>query len=151
MLDFRTGSLECLLQTAQISAHFQFCLAEAVTNLAFPFAVTPISTPGCLYQFGIYPESAECSNNYIKCAHGVPHTTPCEPGLAYDDKTHSCNWPDLLLDFCNPEGNLPVSAWKCYKSSNLQQSFFLCNPVPYLLVVCLKTLSVYQSIAYSCQ
>ncbi|KDR14644.1 protein obstructor-E [Zootermopsis nevadensis] len=72
--------------------------------------LTPISTPGCLYQFGIYPESAQCSSNYIKCAHGVPYPTPCEPGLAYDDKTHSCNWPDLLLDFCNPEA---IVGFKC--------------------------------------
>nr|CAD7420568.1 unnamed protein product [Timema poppensis] len=64
----------------------------------------PVSSPGCLYQFGIYPESASCSTNYLKCEYGVAHQTPCEPGLAYDDKTHSCNWPDLLLDTCNPEG-----------------------------------------------
>ena len=76
----------------------------ALSSFTLPFAVTPISTPGCLYQFGIYPESAQCSKNYLKCAYGVPHTTPCEPGLAYDDKTHSCNWPDLL-DFCSSEGN----------------------------------------------
>lgn len=96
---------------------FSFCEARGcqVTSFALPVPVTPISTPGCLYRFGIYPESVECSSNYIKCAHGVPHTTPCEPGLAYDDKTHSCNWPDLLLDFCNPEGNTRVSY---IKSSN---------------------------------
>nr|CAD7453178.1 unnamed protein product [Timema tahoe] len=70
----------------------------------------PISSPGCLYQFGIYPESASCSTNYIKCESGVAHQTPCEPGLAYDDKTHSCNWPDLLLDTCNPEA---ILGFKC--------------------------------------
>ncbi|XP_069696434.1 protein obstructor-E [Periplaneta americana] len=72
--------------------------------------LTPISSPGCLYQFGIYPEGPHCSTNYLKCAHGVPHPTPCEPGLAYDDKTHSCNWPDLLLDICNPEA---IIGFKC--------------------------------------
>ncbi|PSN49919.1 Protein obstructor-E [Blattella germanica] len=72
--------------------------------------LTPISSPGCLYQFGIYPEGPHCSTNYIKCAYGEPHPTPCEPGLAYDDKTHSCNWPDLLLDICNPEA---VVGFKC--------------------------------------
>nr|CAD7433884.1 unnamed protein product [Timema monikensis] len=70
----------------------------------------PISSPGCLYQFGIYPESAACSTNYLKCAYGVAQQTPCEPGLAYDDKTHSCNWPDLLLDTCNPEA---ILGFKC--------------------------------------
>nr|CAD7578915.1 unnamed protein product [Timema californicum] len=51
-----------------------------------------------------------CSTNYLKCEYGVAHQTPCEPGLAYDDKTHSCNWPDLLLDTCNPEA---ILGFKC--------------------------------------
>lgn len=72
--------------------------------------ITPISSPGCLYQFGLYPKSAGCHNSYVKCAYGVPYETPCEPGLAYDDKTHSCNWPDLLLDQCNPE---EVVGYRC--------------------------------------
>lgn len=67
--------------------------------------MTPISTPGCEYQFGIYPDSHECSTNYIKCAHGEPLPHQCDPGLVYDDRIHGCNWPDLLLETCNPEGN----------------------------------------------
>ncbi|XP_044761397.1 protein obstructor-E isoform X2 [Coccinella septempunctata] len=66
--------------------------------------LTPISTPGCEYQFGIYPESHECSTHYIKCAHGEPQANQCEPGLVYDERIHGCNWPDLLLETCNPEG-----------------------------------------------
>lgn len=69
------------------------------------FSVTPISTPGCEYQFGLYPESAQCSTNYIKCVHGEPLPQQCEPGLVYDDRIHGCNWPDLLLEVCNPEGS----------------------------------------------
>ncbi|XP_054271647.1 protein obstructor-E-like [Macrosteles quadrilineatus] len=72
--------------------------------------LVPESSPGCEYKFGIYPESSSCSTNYIKCEHGYPYQTPCEPGLAYDDKTHSCNWPDMLLDQCNPEA---VLGFKC--------------------------------------
>ena len=42
----------------------------------------------------------------------VPHPTPadchvasCDPGLAYNPLTRSCEWPDTLLDTgCNPEG-----------------------------------------------
>lgn len=70
----------------------------------FFIPVTPYSTPGCEYQFGIYPDSAECSTSYIKCAFGVPHQEPCTPGLVYDERIHGCNWPDLLQPFCNPEG-----------------------------------------------
>ncbi|ENN78820.1 hypothetical protein YQE_04720, partial [Dendroctonus ponderosae] len=72
--------------------------------------LTPISTPGCEYQFGIYPDSHECSTNYIKCAYGEPHPQACEPGLVYDEKIHGCNWPDLLLETCNPEA---VVGFKC--------------------------------------
>lgn len=66
--------------------------------------MTPISTPGCEYQFGIYPHTHECSTHYIKCAHGEPAANECEPGLVYDDRIHGCNWPDLMLETCNPEG-----------------------------------------------
>ena len=42
----------------------------------------------------------------------VPHPTPndcqtasCNPGLAYNPLTRSCEWPDTLMDTgCNPEG-----------------------------------------------
>jgi len=67
------------------------------------FDPTPISSPGCEYAYGIYPESHECSTYYIKCAGGEPIQSACEPGLAYDDRIHGCNWPDKLLDICNPE------------------------------------------------
>lgn len=68
------------------------------------FSVEPINAPGCEFAYGIYPEGPSCSSNYIKCAAAVPYQTPCEPGLAYDAKTHKCNWPDELLEICNPEG-----------------------------------------------
>lgn len=74
--------------------------------------VTPISSPGCEYQFGIYPDGNECSTHYIKCAHGEPIAEQCEPGLVYDDRIHGCNWPDLLLEKCNPEGNAFVKKSK---------------------------------------
>ncbi|XP_028169327.1 protein obstructor-E [Ostrinia nubilalis] len=72
--------------------------------------LTPYSTPGCEYQFGIYPDSAECSTSYIKCAFGIPEQEPCTPGLVYDERIHGCNWPDLLQPFCNPEA---VVGFKC--------------------------------------
>jgi len=65
--------------------------------------IAPISTPGCLYQFGIYSKTTGCDTSYIKCAYGVPYESPCTPGLVYDDKSHSCIWADELLDRCDPE------------------------------------------------
>lgn len=70
----------------------------------FKFIATPISTPGCEYAFGIYPDSPECSTTYLKCAHGEPGQHHCDDGLAYDERIHGCNWPDQLLHICNPEG-----------------------------------------------
>ncbi|XP_026461601.1 protein obstructor-E-like [Ctenocephalides felis] len=104
---------------------------------------TPLSTEGCLYHFGIYPDSADCSTTYVKCAHGIPYPQHCEPGLAYDDRTHSCNWPDLLLDICNPEA---VVGFKCptkIPSNTLAAKFwpFPRFPVPgdcHRLITCVE-------------
>lgn len=67
------------------------------------FLETPISTPGCEYSFGIYSDSADCSTSYIKCAYGEPIVHPCQDGLVYDERIHGCNWPDMLLEKCNPD------------------------------------------------
>lgn len=68
------------------------------------FLDTALSAPGCEYQFGIYPDSGECSTSYIKCEYGVPHQLDCDAGLVYDERIHGCNWPDQLLEKCNPDG-----------------------------------------------
>jgi len=73
--------------------------------------IPPISSDKCEYQFGIYPtHPGRCDTSYLKCAYGVPYVTPCDAGLAYDEKNHVCNWPDLLLDTCDPE---LVVGFKC--------------------------------------
>lgn len=72
--------------------------------------MTPLSTPGCDYQFGIYPGHEACSTKYIKCAYGEPLESHCDPGLVYDDKSHTCVWPDQLLEVCNPE---EIVGFKC--------------------------------------
>lgn len=46
----------------------------------------------------------------MKCAYGEAIPSECEPGLAYDDRIHGCNWPDQLLETCNPEA---VVGFKC--------------------------------------
>jgi hypothetical protein len=74
---------------------------------------TPISSPGCEYRFGIFPEGDGCRQRYIQCALGVGTKVPCENEnsnipttlmLSYDVNSHSCDWPDLLLNIgCNPQ------------------------------------------------
>ncbi|XP_008551331.1 protein obstructor-E [Microplitis demolitor] len=71
---------------------------------------TPISSPGCEYQFGLYADSDSCSTTYIKCIYGEPHHESCTPGLVWDDKSHTCIWPDQLIPYCNPEA---VVGFKC--------------------------------------
>jgi len=78
-------------------------LTKAVI-LSRPLA-TPISTPACEYQFGLYAVSKDCSTTYIKCAHGEPHEQDCDAGLAYDERIHGCNWPDQLLEHGNGHEN----------------------------------------------
>ncbi|CAB3378169.1 protein obstructor-E [Cloeon dipterum] len=88
--------------------------------------LVPINAPGCEFAFGIYP-NAPCSTTYNKCAFGVPHEAHCEAGLAYDDRTHSCNWPDLLLDVCNPEA---VVGFKCPEKVDPKSVSAKFNPYP---------------------
>lgn len=68
----------------------------------------PINAPACEYAFGIYPDSNECSTSYLKCEYAEPIPFPCDKGLVYDDRIHGCNWPDQLLELCNPEGKIFV-------------------------------------------
>ncbi|XP_003487500.1 protein obstructor-E-like [Bombus vosnesenskii] len=72
--------------------------------------LTPLSSPGCEYQFGLYPASDLCSTTYIKCVHGHPEEAHCDAGLVYDEKSHTCVWPDQLLPYCNPE---EIVGFKC--------------------------------------
>lgn len=94
LLSAETKKLIVSFSSAIIFIHFY----AAVTD-------TAISSPGCEYQFGIYPDSGSCSQSYVKCEYGVPHQQPCEPGLVYDHRIHKCNWPDQNLEQCNPECN----------------------------------------------
>ena len=41
-----------------------------------------------------------------KCLNApVPEDVPCIEGLAYDNRTQTCNWPDLMIEEfgCDPE------------------------------------------------
>merc|ERR1711953_430546 len=59
---------------------------------------TPISSPGCLYQFGLYPVGEGCQTTFYKCAAGVAYETPCQKGLSYAPEAHLCDYPDNIYD-----------------------------------------------------
>jgi len=80
---------------------------------------TPISSSGCKYQYGIFPVHKGCFTSYNKCAKGVPTEVPCQLGLAYDDRIHACNWPDLLVKSAGCDPSALVGGFKCPSEAEL--------------------------------
>jgi hypothetical protein len=87
---------------------------------------TPLSTPNCPYQFGIFPVTS-CSPSYIKCAGGAAFETPCDTGTVYDERIHACNWPDQvrLLFMTSKRATYPMSQGFVVLR-NLRQALNLC-------------------------
>uniref|UniRef100_T1J190 Chitin-binding type-2 domain-containing protein n=1 Tax=Strigamia maritima TaxID=126957 RepID=T1J190_STRMM len=81
----------------------------------------PVRTEFCPWLYGIFPITSSCNTQFHKCAEGEAYVTDCEPGLAYDDRTHSCNWPDLLDD-CD---GTAVTGFQCpSKPTGLSARFY---------------------------
>ena len=76
----------------------------------------------CEYSFGLFkPTASECDIFYYRCAYGEAEEVACEKGLAYDDRSHSCNWPDLLLDIgCEPESILLQILNNCFQKQYIK-------------------------------
>lgn len=127
-----------------------------------PIDDTPISSPGCLYQFGIFPIEQGCFYDYNKCEFGNATKMPCENdnenipvhlGLAYDPDMHACNWPDLLLNQgCDPEALL--GGFQCPTLNELIGTFneqfspfprFAVDGDPRVYVICVSGLPRLQS------
>ena len=65
--------------------------------------MVPVNAGICEFAFGIYPYGP-CETSYAKCKFAEPIDVPCIQGLAYDEVSRTCNWPDLM-EHCNPERN----------------------------------------------
>lgn len=86
----------------------------------------PISSPGCPWQFGIF-HAGSCTE-YNKCEWGQPILSPCEPGLAFEDSIHKCNWPDEV-EGCDSEA---IVGFKCpAKVTGLSVKFIPFPRYPY--------------------
>jgi hypothetical protein len=88
---------------------------------------TPISSPGCLYQFGIYPVGKGCQTTFFKCAHGTAYETACKRGQAYSNEYHLCDYPDNVQD-CDSES---VIGFKCPGTHELPPNAVARRFLPY--------------------
>lgn len=102
------------LAYGQMGAVYQHCAYNWNVDCANKKTAEPIASPGCPWQFGIFPIAANgrCSIDYFVCEWGVPEPKRCSPeGLFYDDRIKGCQWADqlnckseALLNFkCPPE------------------------------------------------
>jgi hypothetical protein len=95
------------LAYSQLGAVYQHCAYNWNVNCGNKKTAEPIASPGCPWQFGIFPivQNGRCSIDYFVCEWGVPETKRCTPeGLFYDDRIKGCQWADQLG--CKSEGLL---------------------------------------------
>jgi len=90
---------------------------------------TPISSPGCLYQYGIYPVGQGCQTTFFKCAGGVAYETPCKRGQAYSNEAHLCNYPDSAYE-CEGQSE-SVIGFRCPSNKELLPNAVARRFLPY--------------------
>jgi len=97
---------------------YDFCNWNFKVDCGKKKAPGPLSSPGCHFQWGLYP--ANNCVQYVRCEEGEPYIKDCEAGLAYDDHSKTCNWPDLV-DGCDSEA---IVGFRCPdKSEGLSAKF----------------------------
>merc|ERR1719507_2316933 len=102
-------------------------LTEEICENGLAYDDTPISSPGCLYQFGIYPVGKGCQTTFFKCAHGTTYETACKRGQAYSNEYHRCDYPDSVQD-CDSES---VVGFKCPAAHELPPNAVARRFLPY--------------------
>jgi len=90
---------------------------------------TPISSPGCLYQYGIYPVGEGCQTTFFKCAAGTAYETACQQGLAYSPEQHRCDYADQL-EYCAKDAE-GVVGFKCPSAHELPPNAVARRFLPY--------------------
>ncbi|XP_025831412.1 protein obstructor-E [Agrilus planipennis] len=84
----------------------------------------PLSTEHCEWLYGIFGHESSCTR-FWTCWNGTATEQLCIGGLLYNEKTHSCDWPDNVEGcqkhpLCNDDanGNVPLGKscnryWQC--------------------------------------
>jgi len=100
---------------------------------------TPQATEDCPHQFGYFRlgDDTDCGH-FMNCADGRGYTFDCPDGLAFNQETYRCDWPDQVPD-CNAEKFLGFSCppepkvaglgqaeIRFYRSPNSCQKYFVC-------------------------
>ncbi|XP_046669914.1 protein obstructor-E-like [Homalodisca vitripennis] len=99
----------------------------------------PQPTEVCPHQFGYYKVGdAENCGQFMICASGVGYTFDCPDGLAFNEYSLRCDWPDQV-ETCNAEAYLGFSCpsndpnsifaaegYRYFRSPSDCQTYFLC-------------------------
>lgn len=62
-----------------------------------PLGQTPISTPNCPWQYGLYAHERSCTR-YWQCWNGTATVHLCPLSLLYNEAVHACDWPTNVPD-----------------------------------------------------
>ncbi|KAK7580708.1 hypothetical protein V9T40_001337 [Parthenolecanium corni] len=118
------------------------------------------STELCARQFGYYKygDSRNCGQ-FVNCAFGDGYIFTCPDGLAFNERTYKCDWPDEVescnaedfLEFSCPEESksIPEYETKLYPHPSDCQRFFLCKSGRPRLQSCEETY-VFNDISGEC-
>ncbi|XP_022912166.2 protein obstructor-E-like [Onthophagus taurus] len=106
------------------------CVGRTTTQPAQP-------TEDCPHQYGYYKIGDEANCGQFKnCVAGRAFTFDCPEGLAFNEESYRCDWPDQVqscnaeafLGFtCPPEAKtFAPSEYKYFRSPNDCQRYFIC-------------------------
>ncbi|KAK9511564.1 hypothetical protein O3M35_000196 [Rhynocoris fuscipes] len=92
------------------AAFFSYpCVYPGQTDCSTRPALQPARpTASCPHQFGYYllGDANNCGQ-YLNCANGEGYVFTCPEGLAFNDVSLRCDWPDLVQT-CSAEGQSSI-------------------------------------------
>lgn len=62
-------------------------------------------TANCPHQYGYFKVEGKNCGTFVNCVAGHAHIFHCPEGLAFNNQTYRCDWPDQVPD-CNAEAYL---------------------------------------------